>query len=57
MEDRFGDNGVVSVVIGAIKGDICHIELRTKRKRCFTDRAVADELQSPETGYGICYDG
>lgn len=27
MEDRFGDNGVVSVVIGAIKGDICHIEL------------------------------
>lgn len=27
LEDRFGDNGVVSVVIGVIKDDICHIEL------------------------------
>ncbi len=27
LEDKFGDNGVVSVAIGHIKGDICHIEL------------------------------
>lgn len=27
LEDRFGDNGVVSVVIGRIDGDVCHIEL------------------------------
>lgn len=27
LKDRFGDNGVVSVVIGRIDGDTCHIEL------------------------------
>lgn len=27
LEDKFGDNGVVSVVIGHIQGDVCHIEL------------------------------
>lgn len=27
LEDRFGDNGVVSVCIGRIEDDICHIEL------------------------------
>ena len=27
LADRFGDNGVVSVVIGHIEDDICHIEL------------------------------
>lgn len=27
LEDRFGDNGVVSVCIGRIEGDVCHIEL------------------------------
>lgn len=27
LEDRFGDNGVVSVVIGHVQGDVCHIDL------------------------------
>lgn len=27
LEDRFGDNGVVSVVIGRLEGTVCHIEL------------------------------
>ncbi len=27
LSDRFGDNGVVSVVIGRIEGDVCHVEL------------------------------
>jgi len=27
LEDRFGDNGVVSVCIGRIEGNLCHIEL------------------------------
>ena len=27
VADRFGDNGVVSVVIGKIEGNVCHIEL------------------------------
>lgn len=27
LEDKFGDNGVVSVVIGEIKGDGCHVAL------------------------------
>ncbi len=27
LEDRFGDNGVVSVVIGKMDGTVCHIEL------------------------------
>ena len=27
LEDMYGDNGVVSVVIGAVNGDICDIEL------------------------------
>lgn len=27
LEDRFGDNGVVSVAVGRIENDICHIEL------------------------------
>ena len=27
LTDRFGDNGVVSVVIGRKAGDVCHIEL------------------------------
>lgn len=27
LEDRFGDNGVVSVIIGRIEESICHIEL------------------------------
>lgn len=27
LEDRFGDNGVVSVIIGSVNGDICDIEL------------------------------
>lgn len=27
LADRFGDNGVVSVAIGRVQGDICHIEL------------------------------
>ncbi len=27
LEDRFGDNGVVSVVIGHVVGDVCHIDL------------------------------
>lgn len=27
LEDRFGDNGVVSVAIGRLDGDVCHIEL------------------------------
>ena len=27
LEDKFGDNGVVSVVIGHIKENICHVDL------------------------------
>jgi len=27
LSDRFGDNGVVSVVIGKVEGDVCRIEL------------------------------
>ena len=27
LEDKFGDNGVVSVIIGHIKETVCHIEL------------------------------
>ncbi len=27
LEDRFGDNGVVSVCIGRIDGDVCHMDL------------------------------
>lgn len=27
LADRFGDNGVVSVIIGSVNGDICDIEL------------------------------
>lgn len=27
LEDKFGDYGVVSVIIGQIKGDVCHIDL------------------------------
>ena len=27
LSDRFGDNGVVSVVIGRVEGDVCHMDL------------------------------
>ena len=27
MEDKFGDNGVVSVCIGRIDGNVCHMDL------------------------------
>ena len=39
LRDKFGDNGIVSVVIGEISGDTLH-------------RTVADELPCTETGYG-----
>lgn len=27
LEDKFGDNGVVSIVIGHVQGDVCHVDL------------------------------
>ena len=44
LADKFGDNGVVSVVI-------------KKKRGCPAHRTVAHELPGTEAGYGICHDG
>ncbi len=47
LEDRFGDNGVVSVVIGSIKGDSLHIDLWLMSCRVLKrdmEYAMMDEL-------------
>ena len=45
LTDKFGDNGIVTVVIG-----------RKNAVSSLSD-TLAYELQSTETRYGICYDG
>ena len=47
LEDKFGDNGVVSVVIGEIKGDTLHIDLWIMSCRVLKrdmEYAMMDEL-------------
>lgn len=44
LEDRFGNNGVVSIVIGKQEKHICHIDLWLMSCRVLK-------------GYGVCNDG
>ena len=47
LADRFGDNGVVSLAIGRIEGDVCHIELWLMSCRVLKrnmEYAMMDEL-------------
>lgn len=47
LADRFGDNGIVSVVIGQVKQDICHIDLWVMSCRVLKrdmEYAMMDEL-------------
>lgn len=56
LEDRFGNNGVVSVIIGRQEKQICHIELWLMSCRVLKrdlEYAMMDELVSQCTARGI----
>lgn len=56
LEDRFGNNGVVSVVIGRQEKEVCHIELWLMSCRVLKrdlEYAMMDELVSRCKGKGI----
>lgn len=56
MEDKFGDNGVVSVVIGRCEGNACHVELWLMSCRVLKrgmEQAMMDALVEQCQGKGI----
>ncbi|MCF0130838.1 MAG: HAD-IIIC family phosphatase [Pseudobutyrivibrio sp.] len=56
LEDKFGDNGVVSVVIGRIVGDSCHIDLWLMSCRVLKrdmEHAMMDVLVKKCTDLGL----
>ncbi len=56
LSDRFGDNGVVSVVIGRVDGDVCHMELWLMSCRVLKrdmEYAMMDELVGVCRAHGI----
>ena len=66
LEDKFGDNGVVSVLIGTRRRKVREtVTGRLPRKPEFrpgfagkpSSGSVADELPRPEAGHGVCHDG
>ena len=56
LTDRFGDNGVVSVVIGRKEGEICHIDLWLMSCRVLKrdmEQAMLDRLVEEASAAGI----
>lgn len=57
LKDKFGDNGVVSVVIGEIEDNVCHVRLWLMSCRVLKrnlEFAVFDELVKVCKGHFIC---
>ena len=56
LRDKFGDNGIVSLVIGAVKGDELHIDLWLMSCRVLKrdmEYAMMDALADTATAHGI----